>query len=135
MIDKINHPAHYDGIHIEVIELTEMYSFTIGNVIKYLCRAGKKEGATEHEDLSKAAWYLRRAIDGGSSLTPVVCDKSAITARATVELFTKANVYIKRLFDAYPLSDDRYGTVTRASLNSTLQLVEARLKEIEREAN
>lgn len=36
--------------------------FDLGNVIKYVWRAGRKEGATQLEDLKKARDYLERAI-------------------------------------------------------------------------
>ena len=33
-----------------------------GNAVKYICRAGKKEGSDEFEDLEKAIWYLQREL-------------------------------------------------------------------------
>jgi hypothetical protein len=47
---------------IKVIEAWEV-TFNIGNVLKYLCRAGKKPGVTRLEDLCKARDYLQREID------------------------------------------------------------------------
>jgi len=32
------------------------------NASKYICRAGKKDGASPIEDLRKAIWYLDRAV-------------------------------------------------------------------------
>lgn len=64
MTDNVNHPSHYTrgfGGH-EVIGITEWLSFNRGNAVKYLCRAGKKKGADELEDLNKALWYLNREI-------------------------------------------------------------------------
>jgi hypothetical protein len=61
--DNINHPSHYTHYQgIEVIDLTEQMNFNRGNAVKYLCRAGHKEGASEIEDLKKAAWYVQREI-------------------------------------------------------------------------
>ena len=37
-------------------------NFNIGNVIKYVTRAGYKDTETKVEDLSKAMWYLDREI-------------------------------------------------------------------------
>jgi hypothetical protein len=37
-------------------------NFNLGNVIKYLWRAGLKEEGTTIEDLKKAAWYLNDEI-------------------------------------------------------------------------
>ena len=36
--------------------------FDLGQVCKYLCRAGKKEHEAAVKDLLKAAFYLKRAI-------------------------------------------------------------------------
>lgn len=64
MPDIINHPAHYTGGRIEVIDFIEDQGlgFHLGNVIKYVCRAGKKDPEKEIEDLKKAEWYLVRYI-------------------------------------------------------------------------
>ena len=63
--DEINHPDHYakDRKH-EPIDVIEEYglNFSLGNVIKYISRAGRKEGVDELVDLKKAAWYLNREI-------------------------------------------------------------------------
>lgn len=61
--ERINHPEHYQGKKFEVIDIIDDYnlSFSLGNVIKYVLRAGKKEDAVE--DLKKARWYLSREID------------------------------------------------------------------------
>lgn len=64
MNDMINHPSHYTDGSIEVIEFIEdkKLGYHLGNVIKYICRAGKKDPSKEVEDLKKAAWYLDRYI-------------------------------------------------------------------------
>lgn len=62
-VDSVNHPAHYTRFPVEVIEITEQLDFARGNAVKYLCRAGFKPGVDELEDLSKAAWYVARAIE------------------------------------------------------------------------
>lgn len=63
--DNVSHPAHYaDGWSngAEVIDLTEHLSFCAGNVVKYVCRAGRKDPGKHVEDLEKARWYLDREI-------------------------------------------------------------------------
>lgn len=60
----VNHPTHYGGENnpyeaIKVIEAWDL-NFNLGNVIKYISRAGKKNSTVE--DLEKASWYLNRAI-------------------------------------------------------------------------
>jgi hypothetical protein len=62
--EKVDHPAHYGGKDnpYEAIKVIEAWSlgFCLGNVIKYLCRAGRKRAKVE--DLKKARWYLDREI-------------------------------------------------------------------------
>ena len=62
MSDDINHPAHYTHGPIEVIEIIEGFDlgYRLGNVIKYILRAGHKGDAVK--DLQKARWYLDREI-------------------------------------------------------------------------
>ena len=63
--DNVSHPSHYaDGWSngAEVIDLTEHLSFCAGNVVKYVCRAGRKDPDKYVEDLEKARWYLDREI-------------------------------------------------------------------------
>ena len=64
MQDSVDHPEHYGGADdpYEAIKVVEAWSlnFCLGNVIKYISRAGKKGDALE--DLKKARWYLNREI-------------------------------------------------------------------------
>lgn len=64
--DSVSHPQHYaEGWSngAEVIDLTEHLSFCAGNVVKYVCRAGRKDPDKYVEDLEKAQWYLDREIN------------------------------------------------------------------------
>lgn len=66
MSDSVNHPQHYGGENnpyeaIKVIEACEL-DFCLGNSVKYILRAGKKEAEKEIQDLEKAKWYLERKI-------------------------------------------------------------------------
>ena len=60
--EMVNHPEHYKGNKFEVIDIIEDYDlgFCMGNAIKYLLRAGKKDD--EIQDLNKALWYVQRRI-------------------------------------------------------------------------
>lgn len=62
--DVVNHPSHYTDGKIEVIEYIEdkNLGFCLGNAIKYISRAGKKNKDKEVEDLQKAIWYIERRI-------------------------------------------------------------------------
>jgi hypothetical protein len=62
--DLVNHPAHYKAGGIETIDFIEAkdLNYRLGNVIKYVARAGKKN-TDPIQDLEKAAWYLNREIN------------------------------------------------------------------------
>lgn len=62
--DPVNRPSHYTDGKIEVIDFIEdkKLGFCLGNAIKYIARAGKKNKDKEVEDLEKAIWYIKRRI-------------------------------------------------------------------------
>jgi hypothetical protein len=64
-LDNINKPKHYNNhpSGIECIEIAKHHDFCIGNAIKYLWRAGLKDGNSEIQDLKKAIWYIQCKID------------------------------------------------------------------------
>jgi predicted O-methyltransferase YrrM len=64
--EHVNHPQHYGGESnpyeaIKVIDAWEL-NFALGNTVKYISRAGKKDPKKELEDLKKAMWYLQHHI-------------------------------------------------------------------------
>lgn len=60
----INHPSYYCDGGIETIDyiLAKKMDFLLASVCKYISRAGKKDPATELQDLKKARFYLDRKI-------------------------------------------------------------------------
>lgn len=61
----VDHPSYYGGdTTYEAIKVIEAWKldFCLGNAVKYISRAGKKDPTKEIEDLRKAAWYLERRI-------------------------------------------------------------------------
>jgi len=71
MSEKVNLPSHYQSGEVEedgtskyeaikVIEAWDL-NFHLGNVVKYISRAGKKS-ENSIEDLKKAEWYLSRYV-------------------------------------------------------------------------
>lgn len=69
--NAVDHPQHYAGTKIEVIDYIEdkNLGFCLGNAIKYISRAGRKGSAAMDQkektiqDLEKAIWYLNRRIE------------------------------------------------------------------------
>jgi hypothetical protein len=65
--EMVINPKHYGGATniYEAIKVIEAWNldFHLGNTVKYISRAGKKNPEKELEDLKKAAWYLQRRID------------------------------------------------------------------------
>jgi len=65
--ELVDHPAHYGGKDdpYEAIKVIEAWGldFHLGNAVKYIARAGKKNPDTEIEDLRKAVWYINRFIE------------------------------------------------------------------------
>jgi hypothetical protein len=70
MTDEINRPPHYTATAVEPIGVIEAWGlgYHLGNVIKYIARAGRKGDAIQ--DLEKASWYLRREIDRRKAAGP-----------------------------------------------------------------
>ena len=64
MADMVNHPSHYTWSSIEPIDAIEAWQlpYHLGNVVKYVSRAGHKDKSKTLEDLKKANWYLSRYI-------------------------------------------------------------------------
>ena len=65
--EMVNHPSHYGGEEnvyeaIKVIEAWDL-DFHLGNTVKYISRAGKKDTDKELQDLKKAMFYLERKIE------------------------------------------------------------------------
>lgn len=69
--EAVSHPSHYGGDTVyETIKVLEAWygvsaveDFCLCNVLKYLSRAGKKDGEATLTDLKKARWYLNKAIE------------------------------------------------------------------------
>ena len=62
--DLVNHPDHYTDGGIETIDFIEAKKlpYHLGNAVKYISRAGKKDKDKTTEDLLKAIWYIDRYI-------------------------------------------------------------------------
>lgn len=68
MGDPVSHPDHYGGdVPTEPIKVIREWgmNFALGNAVKYLSRAGKKDPSKKVEDLSKAIFYIEDEIKRG----------------------------------------------------------------------
>lgn len=63
--DEIRHPSHYCFGKYEPVKVIQDWklSFCLGNVVKYLARAGRKEGNSKLQDLLKAKQYIEFEIE------------------------------------------------------------------------
>jgi hypothetical protein len=63
--DIVERPKHYnvDPSGLECVELAELTRFAPGNAIKYVWRAGLKDGNPPLLELRKAAWYIKRILE------------------------------------------------------------------------
>jgi hypothetical protein len=65
--DAVNHPKWYGSKDdpYETIKVIEAWglNFTLGNALKYISRAGKKDPSKTVEDLRKALFYIQYEID------------------------------------------------------------------------
>lgn len=62
-MSNVFHPSHYTHGKYEAIDVIEDWklNYNLGNVLKYVCRAGKKDDIVQ--DLEKAKWYIDREIN------------------------------------------------------------------------
>jgi hypothetical protein len=85
-MSEINHPRHYGGASnpYEVIKVIEAWAlgFHLGNVVKYIARAGRKDPSRTMEDLEKARWYLDRFLELGRSSRGQIGDPEYAAAEA-----------------------------------------------------
>ena len=58
------HPDYYNAGGFEVIDFIDALNlnFNLGNVFKYIARAGRKDSEDTLTALKKAQWYLNREI-------------------------------------------------------------------------
>jgi hypothetical protein len=57
-------PSHYQGTvqPIDLINAQDL-NFNLSNVVKYVCRAGKKDGESKEKDLKKALDYINFELE------------------------------------------------------------------------
>lgn len=69
--NEVSHPSHYASLDPEPITFIRDKDYLTGSALKYIFRAGHKEGADESIDVGKAAWYLRELVNEQGSQTVI----------------------------------------------------------------
>lgn len=59
----VSRPSHYATLDPEPITFIRDRDYLTGSALKYIFRAGHKDGADEDVDMGKAAWYLRELVN------------------------------------------------------------------------
>ena len=72
--NEVTHPSHYAALDPEPITFIRDKDFLTGSALKYIFRAGHKNGAAENVDKGKAAWYLRELVNeqGGQTVIAIL---------------------------------------------------------------
>ena len=71
---EVTHPSHYVTLTPEPITFIRDQDYLTGSALKYIFRAGHKNGADESIDMGKAAWYLRELTTerGGQTVIAIL---------------------------------------------------------------
>ena len=90
--DAVDNPSHYCGTKYQVINFIEDWGlgYCLGNVVKYICRAGKKyigDKQKELQDLEKAKWYLERRLEEHKN--GVELDSNELKMNISIDDFTE----------------------------------------------
>ena len=117
-------PQHYisHSVMIQPIELCEKLPFCVGNAVKYIIRAGSKDGESERDDLLKARWYLMRSMDNGDTIT---LDH---VATFIADRFAQAKPALGILFGTTPQCEE---WPLRKRLYRVLDILSERIRQIE----
>lgn len=72
--NEVTHPSHYAALTPEPITFIRDKDYLTGSALKYIFRAGHKDGADENVDMGKAAWYLRELVNeqGGQTVIAIL---------------------------------------------------------------
>lgn len=69
--NEVTHPSHYATLDPEPITFIRDRDYLTGSALKYIFRAGHKNGADENVDMGKAAWYLRELVNEQGDQTAI----------------------------------------------------------------
>ena len=113
--DPVNHPAHYTGAGgLEAIDVIEAFglgaTYHLGNAVKYLLRAGRKDDAAT--DLRKADWYFRRwrGRVGPAAVWPIRLDPPRLILEDVADGFGLSGPRRAAVIGMLDLGNTRIGT-------------------------
>lgn len=69
--NEVTRPSHYATLTPEPITFIRDRDYLTGSALKYIFRAGHKNGADENVDMGKAAWYLRELVNEQGDQTAI----------------------------------------------------------------
>ena len=69
--NEVTHPSYYATLDPEPITFIRDKDYLTGSALKYIFRAGHKNGADENIDMGKAAWYLRELVNEQGDQTAI----------------------------------------------------------------
>jgi hypothetical protein len=72
--NEVSHQSHYATLDPEPITFIRDKDYLTGSALKYIFKAGHKNGADENVDMGKAAWYLRELVaeQGGQTVIAIL---------------------------------------------------------------
>lgn len=72
--NDVSCPSHYVTLDPEPITFIRDRDYLTGSALKYIFRAGHKNGVDENVDMGKAAWYLRELVaeQGGQTVIAIL---------------------------------------------------------------
>lgn len=93
MSDPVKHPSHYTYGGVEVLDVIESWDlqYHLGNAVKYLARAGRKNLDKAAEDIRKCNFYLRRyweKVRGSNAQSPPWTSQTAYPYEAVVKAWS-----------------------------------------------
>lgn len=102
---SITNPAHYKDLYPEPIEVIGGSTYTLGNVWKYIARAGHKPGSSRENDVSKARWYVTRIIKDRMNAGSDIRQARRYAAQGLLRLWG-------RFLEAGPEPEERVGEIS-----------------------
>ena len=105
---------HYRNLNPQPIEVIENWEldFHLAQVIKYISRAGKKEGESELKDLEKAKVYLDRKIE------KLVDIEGGLTAQQFIDILDKKTYNAYRVGQVWTCANNPTYTLTIKAIHS-----------------